>query len=277
MIMVTTSSGRHWQSNTETVPAPLSTGADTGGRTVLGQRPFPRARTGHGPAPLPGWMLGFGHCQGLLFPPGFRVLEPSHPAPVPWNWAVCAPGATARPGCGAQPHGSTQNYGFFFFIYIFFFLLFWQKLTPPGALEKARLCTGACCPASPCAQGSEQRGCSGEGTVGRRQILVPLFSQIPLLESAIWGAGPRATLLSHPMGHRCGSRAEGQGMDTAQCLGTRSGLGWTGKKTRILQNEDKSGAFLKGLGGRVCCHPRGRCGSLVWLLRLGHRAAWPLR
>lgn len=52
----------------------------SGGRTVLGlrqrHRPFPRDGTGHGLAPLPGWMLAFGQGQGLLFPPGCRILGP---------------------------------------------------------------------------------------------------------------------------------------------------------------------------------------------------------
>lgn len=223
--------------------------------------------------PLPGAVVS-SRMQGSGTPQ-------AHPAPVPWDRTACAPGVMAMPGCGAQPHGSTQNYGFFF-IYFFFLLFFGSKITPPGALENARLCIGGCCPASPSTQGSEQRCCSGEGTVGRSQILVPLFSQIPLLESAVWGTGPRATLLSHPMGRRCGSREEGQRMGTAQCLCEHvvawdgaAGDGWG--KTRILQNEDKVELSSRACGGRVCCHPWGRCGSLVWLLRLGRMAAWPLR
>lgn len=201
----------------------------------------------------------------------------AHPAPVPWD---CVP--LVRWPCRVvvlSPMGAPKIMAFSLF------LLFCSKLTPPGALEKARLCTGGCCPASPSAQGSEQRCCSGEGTVGRSQTSVPLPSQIPLLEPAIWGTGPHATLLSHPMGHRWGSREEGQRTGTAQCLCEHvvawdgvAGDGWG--KTRILQNEDKvelSSSACGGHGPHVCWHPRGRCCGLVWLLRLGHTVAWPLR
>lgn len=188
----------------------------SGGRTVLGlrqrHRPFPRDGTGHGLAPLPGWMLAFGQGQGLLFPPGCRILGPLRLTQPRCPGTVC-------PWCGGHAglwcSAPWEHPKLWLFL---FFLLFCSKLTPPGALEKARLCTGGCCPASPSAQGSEQRCCSGEGTVGRSQTSVPLPSQIPLLEPAIWGTGPHATLLSHPMGHRWGSREEGQRTGTAQCL-----------------------------------------------------------
>lgn len=282
MIMVTTSSGRHWQSNTETVPAPFS----TGGRTLLGlhqqHHPFPRDATGAWTGPSPWMDAGLWPVPGATLSSRMRGSGTPQAHPAPWDWAACAPGAMAMPGFGAQPHGSTQNYGFFFILFLFFFAFLAANLPLLGALEKARLCTGGCCPASPSTQGSEQRCCSGEGTVGRSQTSVPLPSQIPLLESAVWGTGPCATFLSHPMGHRCGSRAEGQRTGTAQCLCEHvvawdgaAGDGWG--KTRILQNEDKVELSSRACGGRVCWHPRGRCGGLVWLLRLGRMAAWPLR
>lgn len=88
--------------------------------------------------------------------------------------------------------------------------------------------------------------------MGRSQTSVPLPSQIPLLESADWGTGSCATLLSHPMGHRCGSWVEGQRMGTAQCLGEHvvawdgvAGEGWG--KNKNPPKRGQSGAFLKGL------------------------------
>lgn len=104
-----------------------------------------------------------------------------------------------------SPVGAPTNYGFFFIFLGLFFCFFGSKLTSPGTLEKARLCTGGCCPASPSAQGSEQRFCSGKGTVGRSQTSTPQPSQVPSLEPAIWGTGPHTTPLSYPMGHRRGA------------------------------------------------------------------------
>lgn len=179
MIMVTTSSRRHWQSNTDTVPAPFSAGA----RTVLGlrqrHRPLPRDTTGHGLAPLPAWMLGFGQCQGLLFPPGCRVLGP-HRLTQPQHLGLGTMGPWCRGHAGLWCSAPWEHPKLWLFLYFdFFFCFFGSKLTPPGALEKARLCRGACCPASSSAQGSEQRCCSGEGTVGRSQTSVPLPVKSP--------------------------------------------------------------------------------------------------
>lgn len=165
-------------------------------------------------------------------------------------------------------------------LFLFCFFAFLAANLPLQVLWRKQDCAqgAAALPAPP------HRGQS-RGAVGRSQTSVPLPSQIPLLEPAIWGTGPHATLLSHPMGHRWGSRAEGQRTGTAQCLCEHvvawdgaAGDGWG--KTRILQNEDKvelSSSPCGGHGPHVCWHPRGRCGGLVWLLRLGRTAAWPLR
>lgn len=82
MIIVTTSSGRHWQSNTETVVPPLLSPAAGGSGGCAGASPAPSGR-GDGLAPLPGWILGFGQCQGLLFPPGWGALWGPSVSPSP--------------------------------------------------------------------------------------------------------------------------------------------------------------------------------------------------
>lgn len=117
-----------------------------------------------------------------------------------------------------SPVGALANYGFFFNFLGLFFCFFGSKLTPPGALEKARLCPGGCRPASPAAQGSEQRCCSGDGTVGRSQIFASFPSQIPTLELEIWGIRPCVAPPATPRGIGAGPWLEQQRMDTAQCL-----------------------------------------------------------
>lgn len=162
MIMVTTSSRRHWQSNTDTVPAPFPTGA----RTVLGlrqrHRPLPRDSTGHGLAPLPARALGFGQCQGLLFPPGCRFWEPSGP-PSPSTLGLGSTCPWCRGHAGfvvLSPMGAPKTMAFSFF---FFFAFFGSKFTPPGALEKARLCTGGAALPAPLHRGQSRGAALGKG------------------------------------------------------------------------------------------------------------------
>lgn len=207
MIIVTTSSGRHWQSNTNSI----------GPRSLPAAGQYPRlcwwhhllawGRRGHSLGPLPGWVLGFGQRQGLFQGVGLCGAPPARPVRVPWDQVAWALSAVAVLGCGAQFRRSTRKLWLYLYFFRVFFCFFGSKLTPPGALEKARLCTGGCCPASPSTRGSEQRCCSGEGTVGRRWTSAPLPSQIPLLELEIWGIGPCAAPLPRAIPWGIGAEA----------------------------------------------------------------------
>lgn len=120
-------------------------------------RLLPRGGQGNGLAPLPGWMLDFGQCWGLFLPPGCGALRgPSgSPAPVPREWAVCAPGAAAVLGCGAQPCRSTCKLWLFLYIFRFIFLLFWQQTYPCRCPGESKTVHGGLLPCQPLTQGSE--------------------------------------------------------------------------------------------------------------------------
>lgn len=162
MIIVTTSSGRHWQSRTELVSAPvLRAPPAPGSRVVSGLRWRRRLlRVGDGGlAPLPGWMLGSGRCRGcsLLLKCLGAGWEGAAPCPPPRLPQPRCPGGCA----GALPpalvlqcsapweHLQIMAFSFLLclFVCLFFaFFFFGSKLPPPDALEKARPCTRGCCP-----------------------------------------------------------------------------------------------------------------------------------
>lgn len=202
MIIVTTSSGRHWQSNTETVLAPVlrrqrggTWGCAGGIACSLG--------AGRGTV----WPLSLDGCWTSASAGGCSFLQGAGLCGVPLARQPRCPGSGRYVPlvlwpCWVvvlSPAGAPANYGFFYIFLGLFFCFFGSKLTPAGALEKVRLCTGGCCPASPSHRAQSR---SGEGTVGRSQTSAPLQSQIPSLELAIWGIEPRATPSSHPAGHQ---------------------------------------------------------------------------
>lgn len=159
MIIVTTSSGRHWQSRTELVSAPVLRAPPTlGSRVVPGLRQRQQLlRAGDGGLVLlPGWLLGSSRCRGcslLLKCLGAEWegaapwASPSFPSPDVLGAVL---GLCLLPWCcSAQPHRSTCKLWLFLFYFVclfFAFFFFGSKLPPPDALEKARQCAGGCCP-----------------------------------------------------------------------------------------------------------------------------------
>lgn len=195
-------------------------------------------RNGIGPCspPAAGWYPGLcrWHCLLPRDGRGRAVL----PLSLDGCWASAAPGAAPSsrvrgsagplwltqpwcPGTGQRVPlvpwlcwvvvlstvGAPANYGFFLYFFRGFFCFFGSKLNTPGALEKAKLCTGGCLSASPSAQGSEQSCCSRGGTVGRSQSSAPPAQPNPLTGASNLGyRTPRCPpgLLT---GHWCGAPA----------------------------------------------------------------------
>lgn len=154
-----------------------------------------------------------------------------------------------------------MNYGFFFNS----FLLCWQQTCASRCLDEARLCPGACCPASPSAQGTEQRCCSREGTMGRSQV-----SAAPAQPNPLAGASNLGNkILSHPPepSHGASVRRSRERPRLNAFVSVQwpemGQPGMDGEK-RILQNEDKVELSSRACGGNgppVCWQPRGRCGA----------------
>lgn len=249
MIIVTTSSGRHWQSRTELVSAPvLRTPPAPGSRVVSGLRWRRRLlRVGDGGlAPLPGWMLGSGRCRGcsLLLKclgAGWEGAAPCPPpaSPALMSWGLCW-GSASCPGAAVlSPMGAPANYGFFFFtlfvrLFVFCFFFFFLAANFP--------------------------------------LQMPWRKQ----DRAQEAAAPRGISVGHRVPRSLGWM-EPQRTGTAQCLGEHTAAWDRQGKTRILQNEDKqelSSGACGGNGPRVCSH---WCSGLAWLRQLRRTAAWPLR
>ena len=230
-------------------------------------RLLPRGgRGGVGSAPLPGWMLGFRQCWGLLFPPGRRAPRGSSGLA---SLGAQGPG-TACPrcrgvlGCGAQPHGSTRK--LWLFLCFFFRFSFFAFLAANLSLQvpwKKQDCTqrAATLPAPP-HRGQSRGAAPGTGLWAGARPLPPLPGQIPSLELAIWGTGPRTTPQAMP-------RAERQRMGTAQCLGERVAA-WDGAagdgqgKKRESSKTRIKWSFPQGPAeetGRVSARNRGACAA----------------
>lgn len=158
MIIVTTSSGRHWQSNTETVLAPVLRRQQGGTRGCAGGI---ACSLGAGRGTV--WPLSLDGCWTSASAGGCSFLQGAglcgvplaHPAPVPRERAVCAPGAAAVLGCGAQPCRSTCKLWLFLYIFRFIFLLFWQQTYPSRCPGESKTVHGGLLPCQPLTQGSE--------------------------------------------------------------------------------------------------------------------------
>lgn len=151
IIIIMTSSRRHWQSNTEAVSGPVLTGSRVAPGAVLAasQAALGEQEGTVGSLSLDGcWALtSAGGCSSLQG--GGPVSPSSSPGPGALGPCGMCPGATGRVVVVPSPCGLWL----FLFVLGSFFAFAGSKPTPPSALEKARLCPGGCCPASPTAQG----------------------------------------------------------------------------------------------------------------------------
>lgn len=278
MIMVTTSSGRHWQSNTETVLAPFPPGGERSWGCASGiAHSLGMGRGMDWPLSPDGcWPLA--RARGCCFLQDAGFWDPSG-SPSPGALGLCAPGAVAMPGCGAQPHGSTQNYGFFSFF------AFLQQTYPSRCSGESKTVHRGLLPCQPLCTGVRAEVLLWGRDCGQEPDLGPPAQSNPLAGASNLGywtpCHPPEPSHGASVGVPGGGAENGHSSMPCEHVVAWDGVagdGWG--KTRILQNEDKvelSSSACGGHGPHVCWHPRGRCCGLVWLLRLGHTVAWPLR
>lgn len=191
MIIVTTSSGRRRQSNTQTVSAPFSPAVGgTRGR-------LPRGGQGGTVRPLSlegCWAsASAGGCSVLRGGSSVGPLWLSRPrCPVT---GLCVP-LVLRP-CRVEvlsPTGAPTNYGFFLYFFRFIFLLFWQQTYPsrcPGESKTAHRGLPPCQPL--------HAGVRGEGPWAGARPLTPAQPNRPA-EAGNLGYRPPRCPPSHPTG-----------------------------------------------------------------------------
>lgn len=221
MIIVTTSSGRHWQSNTETVSAPVlrqqwggtrgcaggiacSLGAGRGGR--FGPSPWMDARL----QPVLGAALS-SRVQGFVGPPW--LAQPGCPGT---GWHVPL---VAVPGCGAQPHRSTHKLWLFLYFFRVFFFAFLAANLPLQVPWRKQDCAqrAAALPAPP-HRGQSRGAAPGKGARAGARPLPPCPVKSPRWswQFAVLDRAPPP--LAIPQGIGAGPRVEWQRTGTAQCL-----------------------------------------------------------
>lgn len=225
MIIVTTSSGRHWQSNTETVSAASSARAGWYPGLRRWHRLLPRGGRGgrFGPSP---WMdAGLRPVLGAALSSRVRALRgpPARPAPVPWDRAACAPGAVAMLGCGAQPCRSTRKLWlflyFFRFVFSFFFFAFLAANLPLQVPWRKQDCAqgAAALPAPP--HRARSRGAApGKGPWAGARPLSPCRAKSPRWSRQCGVPDAVMPPQAIPWGIDAGPRVEQQRTGTAQCL-----------------------------------------------------------
>lgn len=205
MIIVTTSSGRHWQSNTNSISprSPLAAGRYPG--LCRWHRLLAQGRRGHSLGPLPGWVLGFGQRQGLLQGAGLCGAPLACQVRVPWDQAAWALGAVAVLGCGAQLRGSTRKLWLYLYFFRFFFLLFWQQTYPSRCPGESKTVHRGLLPCQPLRTGVRAEVLLRGRDHGKELDLCPPTQPNPLAGAGNLGYQtlrcPPAP--SHPMGHRC--------------------------------------------------------------------------
>lgn len=127
MVMVTTSSGRHWQSNTETVPAPFSPGGERSWGCASGiARSLGTGRGMDWPLSLDGcWALA--RARGCCFLQDAGFWDPSSsPSPSALGLGSVCPWCDGHAGLWCSAPWEHPK----LWLFLFFFLLFWQQTYP---------------------------------------------------------------------------------------------------------------------------------------------------